>query len=412
MAGIATAPKSDRHPETRRSVRSSTGSANHSGSATSLWAMVPLIASTVAAVAAGSAVSRAQPLCALALPPLVIWQATRLRAACISIAYFLSAGETILSVGSYLDMSGSPFPPACFWVISAALQSLVWVAVWGREARPLRTTLALVLSALPPLGVLSWAHPFHAAGILFPTTGLFGIALTLVLVEVIVFEPAAIVLPIVLAIGLRDVGVRPPPPSWAGMRTHFGDVFRGDDPLGVMDAVGYQIKHNDALVQVWPESVVPHWNDATQSFWSELLADARSRGKTIVLGSTISIPDPRILRLRNVAIIQGREEADPVDQRTPVPGGTWHPLTGEGVPLSLFKSTVRNIGGERAAFVICYEQLLSWTYIPFFVERPTLLIGMANVYWVQDTSIPAVQNACLKSWARLFDIPFVEAVNQ
>lgn len=369
--------------------------------------------SVVAALAAGLGVASGQMLWTLALPPLAMWQTTRLRALAIAGAYFLGAGHAILSVGPYLAMSGSTLPPVAYWIAAAGLQALVWLAAWGAEHRALRASVAILFTAVPPLGLLSWAHPLHAAGLLFPSTGVIGLALTLAAIELVIFEPLAIVVVIALALVPSDqLRSHVPPPSWAGMRTKFGDVYKGDDPLGVMDAVALQLRENPALIQVWPESIVPHWNEASEAFWSGILADARARGKTVVFGSTISLPDPSVIRLRNVAVIKGREEATPVDQRTPVPGGTWHPISGQGVPVSPLTSVVRHIGDQRAAFIICFEQLLAWSYLPMIVERPTLLVGMANVYWVQGTAIPAAQSACLKSWARLFNIPFVEAVNQ
>ncbi len=146
-----------------------------------------------------------------------------------------------------------------------------------------------------------------------------GLLCTLAVLEAATRKPEILLLAAALAFfNHRDVQPRSIP--WSGLNTQFGDVFAGDDPLGVMNAVARATRENPAVVQVWPESIVPHWNEATEAFWSDIISDAKRRGKTIVFGSTIGIPDPFRLRLRNVAIIQGREERLPVDQRTPIPG--------------------------------------------------------------------------------------------
>jgi hypothetical protein len=46
------------------------------------------------------------------------------------------------------------------------------------------------------------------------------------------------------------------------------------------------------------------------------------------------------------------------------------------------------------------------------VDGPTLIVGMANQYWVRDTSIPATQRASLVAWSRLFTLPLLIAENK
>ena len=363
--------------------------------------MLQLCGTFAMALAAGWAVSQGHLLFTMALPVLALRQPDRVRAMAAALAYFLVAGADILHVGPYLATTESASLPLwLFWLSAAFLQALVWCWCWDNE-----------VSALPPFGLIAWAHPFHAAGVLFPALGLTGLLCTLAVLEAATRKPEILLLAAALAVfNHRDVEPRSIP--WSGLNTQFGDAFAGDDPLGVMNAVARATRENPAVVQVWPESIVPHWNEATEAFWSDIISDAKRRGKTIVLGSTIGIPDPLRLRLRNVAIIQGREERLPVDQRTPIPGATWHPTTGTGVPLMVFTSPIRELAAERAAFLICYEQLVAWSYLTLLVDRPTVLVGMANAHWVTATSIPAVQTACLQSWARLFNIPLVQAVNR
>jgi hypothetical protein len=374
--------------------------------------MLQLCGTLAPALAAGWAVSQGHLLFTTALPVLALRQPDRVRAMAAALAYFLVAGADILHVGPYLATTESASLPLwLFWLGAAFLQALVWCWCWDKEVSFLRASLALTLSALPPFGLIAWAHPFHAAGVLFPALGLTGLLCTLAVLEAATRRPEILLLAAALAF-FNHRHVEPRSIPWSGLNTQFGDAFAGDDPLGVMNAVARATRENPAVVQVWPESIVPHWNEATEAFWSDIISDAKRRGKTIVFGSTIGIPDPLRLRLRNVAIIQGREERLPVDQRTPILGATWHPTTGTGVPLLVFASPIRELAAERAAFLICYEQLIAWSYLMLLVDRPTVLVGMANTHWVTATSIPAVQTACLQSWARLFNIPLVQAVNR
>jgi hypothetical protein len=46
------------------------------------------------------------------------------------------------------------------------------------------------------------------------------------------------------------------------------------------------------------------------------------------------------------------------------------------------------------------------------MDRPTVLIGMANDFWARDTNFDRIQAATLQSWSRLFNTPVVSAVNR
>ena len=68
--------------------------------------------------------------------------------------------------------------------------------------------------------------------------------------------------------------------------------------------------------------------------------------------------------------------------------------------------------GQRAAVLMCYEQLLVWPFLSTVFERPTVLVTAANDYWAKETPIPEVQKVSAKSLARLFGMPLLSAVNQ
>jgi len=79
--------------------------------------------------------------------------------------------------------------------------------------------------------------------------------------------------------------------------------------------------------------------------------------------------------------------------------------------MNLIGDPIADIAGQRAAILICYEQLLPWSYVTAFVKRPTILVGVANASWTKNTVVPDYQNAVLRSWARLFGTPVVAATN-
>lgn len=391
------------------------------------WALVrqidTLVIQLIAAAVAGSTAAHGQLLATLVLPPLVAGQRTRSRAAAIALTYFLTAGTSILSLDAYLRAVEGP-SPLFLWLLAAALQAGVWTVAWSTRAQPFHATAALIVSALVPFGFASWAHPWHATGLLFPGTGAVGVALATISLELGVLAtrtpnirswaplPRLVGATAVLAAAFSHANSSAPPPSWAGMHTHLGDVFNHDRPFDTMAAVQHSLRTNPADVHVWPESILPHWNEATELFWHDTLSLARQEGKTLVFGSTITRPDPTVLRVRNVAVIAGARERPPIDQRTPIPGVTWHPLRGGGVSPALFQSSVHDIAGRRAAIVICYEQLLAWSYLPLLLDPPDVLVGLANVYWVKHTAIPSAQTTVLHAWGRLLGIPVVEAINQ
>jgi hypothetical protein len=142
----------------------------------------------------------------------------------------------------------------------------------------------------------------------------------------------------------------------------------------------------------WPRI---RWNDAAKAFWEPTLIHLRQADKTILLGAGLSLPGRQQSYL-NAAVILGSYPASPFIQRIPVPIAIWKPITTkDGVPLPLLGAGTAIVADQRAAILICSEQLLIWPVIISALERPNILIGTANDSWAAGTPIPAVQNACL-----------------
>jgi hypothetical protein len=98
-------------------------------------------------------------------------------------------------------------------------------------------------------------------------------------------------------------------------------------------------------------------------------------------------------------------------QRIPVPIAMWNPLSGHGAPINVFGPGILSVRGERAAVLICYEQLLVWPVVLSMTQRPTVIVAIANDYWATGTPIPRVQRSAVGTWSRLFAVPYLSAVN-
>jgi predicted amidohydrolase len=224
------------------------------------------------------------------------------------------------------------------------------------------------------------------------------------------------------AIGLASCGYSP----WA---ISHGPVSPLREYLAAQD-IQALVLASSARVVVFPESVVPRWTMSTDLFWKPTIDRLRQNGKFVVIGALIpeslplsntdihaaiellrtahgAQPVPRQAEpysYRNVAIIRGAQSGIFL-QRVPVPVSVWKPFSRGGAPLSLSGPTVLELGGERAALLICYEEIIPWTVLTAALAHPTLFVGMSNDHWATGTPILQWQALCLRAWSRLFGYP-------
>jgi apolipoprotein N-acyltransferase len=208
-------------------------------------------------------------------------------------------------------------------------------------------------------------------------------------------------------------GIPAPPSDWESVNTRFGGFSLATSKLfNEFEAAEYiqqRALKSKARFIVFPESVVPSWNESTELFWEPTLSRLRASGKTVIIGAGIDVPETA--RYANVVIIRGAENGV-FSQRIPVPIGMWHPFGSQGVPLAPFGPGAIKLRNQRITLLICYEQFLTWSVLISSASNPTLLIGISNEYWAGDTVIPNVQLRLLHVWSRLFGLATLSAVNR
>ena len=377
----------------------------------------------VIAIIIGLAVSTAQPagiiVALLLLPALVSRQSSRRRCYGAAVCYYAGALWP-LAVGAknFFGPDVSAFGACAFWAICALLLALPYALLWTNKTTRLiwRVPLALLIGVIPPLSLIGFASPLTAAGFLFPAWSWLGLVLALAGCGLIAAYPKIGIAGIAVAAVIANLlypGDLQPPRDWQAVNTNFGGISHGlVSPLRVYllaQQIQARAEASSAKVIVFPESVVRAWTDSTDLFWKRSIDSFRRNGKTVLIGALI----PESLQpfsYLNAAIIRGAQ-TNVFQQRVPVPISVWKPFWRGGAPLHLTGPAVVDIAGQRAAVLICYEQVIPWPVLTAAAARPTIVVGMSNDYWATRTTIPQWQKVCLRAWSRLFGIPYLLAVN-
>jgi hypothetical protein len=306
-------------------------------------------------------------------------------------------------------------PSGQLWWRSARLLGFVF---FSRRYVPVSAIVAIAVLALPPLSLVTVAHPLIAAGHWFPGTRWFGLGLPIILIAAYRRFGTAMTLAVLIAASIATHARFHrllPDPHILAVNTNFGGQSPHDDidsRLELQERTIQQIAlaHPDTLL-IFPESVIPSWNGMHETRWASVFAQLKRQRTGLLIGTTIPIPNTEANR--NVLLSRGYTERLSYVQRVPVPLGMWH--LGDqrrGFPLMLrFPPTIR-VWNRRAGVLVCYEQLAFWPAIETLAHNPDMLLAPSNVYWAVNTPIPAIQHVAAQDWADLWAIPLYEASNR
>lgn len=379
-------------------------------------ALIALAAAT--GTFAWSGVTLALPL-ALAFPALWAAAPRRVVAIAISAAYFLAASRG-LPQGVMTFYGSGVVWGAALWIVASgvfvAVHGLLWSARpgWGRAGR---FALASLLMGVLPLGIVGWAHPLTAAGVLFPEWGWLGLAAaaTGMLALTTRLWPIA-ALALAGAWLWSAAGWTPPsvPDSWRGVDTVMGPSLGRATDLDQHRALLAHVQRAGeagARVVVLPESALGLWTPTVSQVWMDALRTTRI---VVIAGAAVIDHNGYDNVLVEIAAGQARVL---YRERMPVPVSMWQPWLswigqGGSARAHLFANPVVTSQGRRIAPLICYEQLLVWPVLQSMLHAPDMIVATGNGWWTAGTSIIGIQRASAEAWARLFGVPLVMAFNR
>ncbi|TCL66351.1 conjugal transfer protein TraB [Rhizobium sp. BK251] len=347
-----------------------------------------------------------------------IWSLARTRkqAAACSAVYFLAAARG-LPQGVATYYAADLLPGLLLWLAASSGFVFVHATLWTKRPglwRPLFYVAAAVLIAVPPFGILGWAHPLTAAGILFPGWGWLGLAATATGLAVMTtrLRPVAAIAFVGFWLWSAAQWTQPVlPASIRGVDLQLGSSLGRDSSLKRQQELIANVRWQPAeAIVLLPESAIGFWTPTTERFWQQQLAASE---QVVIAGASVIDNDG----YDNVLVrVSGTGGEVIYRERMPVPGSMWQPwrpLLGQvgGARAHLFANPVVVVGAQTVAPLICYEQLLVWPVMQSMLHDPDAIIAVGNGWWTIGTSIIDIQKASTEAWARLFDKPLAFSFN-
>jgi hypothetical protein len=299
--------------------------------------------------------------------------------------------------------------------------------------------LALIAVSVPPLGIFGWLNPMLSAASLFPGAGWSGLAATLLLMLGLAasvrwwpWQPRArravagaamlLLAACLFAAPVTQSRASVAPAGWRALDTELGrtpedyatTIARQVALIGI---VRQAIEASDMpiAVLILPEQVAGRWTGAQQAVWQRL-ADAAAAGvpawrPSIVFGA--SVPGEHAGRLRNAVLVDPADARIIASSRQPVPFSMWRPGSGRSYETDWTGTGVSGLLSQRVLWSVCYDDFLVWPFLlSFGLDRPTVVVSLANAGWAQGTRQQHLQALHVHAWGRLFDVPVLRAVNR
>ena len=349
---------------------------------------------------------------ALLMPALWGLAPNRIAAGLCAFGYYAAASHGV-PVGAEVFFQNGLVYAVILWLGASALSALPWFLLFARRQRVLRAALAMVLVAVPPVGIVGWAHPITAAGELVPGGVWIGLGATFISLALSARWPLLAVVMVVITMSIPKAPVDAPD-GWRGVTTHYlmtSGQHRLIDQHERLVTLAEQVVANETdRVLIFPETILGQWQAPSSWLWADAAAQAHTRGQTLVFGAEWPTDDGHY---ENIAGVMGRNgDLSPIyRQLMPVPFSMWRPWVGEGALPAWFDPQTAMIDGRKTTFLICYEHLLIWPPLVALSTNPDVLVGMSNDWWARDTNIPAIQRSAMVAWARLFAVQLVLSEN-
>ncbi|MEI7457231.1 MAG: nitrilase-related carbon-nitrogen hydrolase [Nitrosomonadales bacterium] len=346
---------------------------------------------------------------------------SRLSASLLMLGYYLGGARGLPGGAAVFFGSDAPawLGSACY-LAACLFLALPFSLLWSKSGTGWRFVAATCVSVAPPLAFVGWINPLAVAGELYPAMGWIGLAFTLGMMMALAVRSSQWIFTLAFMAGVANAYYVAPavPAGWAAVDTHFPQLGSGGGIVQVIDAmkrVDWLVRYADSVpansVRVLPETVIGPIGDSARFLLADTSARLAKRRSRILAGGELDQDDGRYLNAVVVVGAQGSDGRQAV-QGIPVPLSMWHPFGKAGAVADVWgHSGLIDVAGKKTGVLICYEQLLTYSVLWMMTEKPDVLVGASNLWWVTDKTIPVIQAQMMMSFGRLFGVGVVRAVN-
>lgn len=363
----------------------------------------------------------------LALP--LMWGASgsRWEGLTLMLAYYSSGARGLPSgaVVFFGDMAPHWWGLA-MWLAASVVLSLPFALFWASapDKRAIGFLMGLFACLLPPLGIFGWLNPLSVAGLLFPSAGWVGLAMTVAVFLALARRWRVLLIGLALTGAVLNAGAThgaaSAPARWLGFDTSFSklsgaDADQASQFLGSEQRIEWLRRivadmPGDATL-VLPETVIGRFDGVAQALLEEAEGELVSKNSRVLVGAELPLASGRY---RNAVVVLGaRQHEDRVAiQGIPVPISMWKPWANDGAEADLLaRSNTIAVDGVRVGVSVCYEQLLAYSLLRLMADKPDVIATVSNVWWARSTNIPMIMFQSAHAFARLFNVPVVSAKN-
>ena len=376
-----------------------------------------LIGYGLGGLAAGLGFYSASTIWALCLLPLGLRHAPSiLHTISAAFIFNLVAGFGLLN--GIHTLSNDSVTALSTWVLPALLLSIPFALapIMPRTG----VMVALVLMILPPLGIIGLPSPLIVAGAILPGAGFIGLALTLVLFQLLyslsVPKPVGAVLMLALVgISLHGAAGSAAPQSglrFVGVDTRLNDYLGADRNYAAdyhsQSRILESLKDMQAAapIPLFPEAMGGRLTDTAQS---RLRSFAAATNREFISGGEEFTDSGQYNNV--LAHVSAGNINILYRQRMPAPWFMWR-----GGMEGFFRAGLTRPGtflfnGINVGALICYEIALPLLIFQTHWQKPDVVLVASNLWWGRETRLPDLVRLHVAAWSKLFGVPYILAMN-
>jgi len=349
---------------------------------------------------------------------------TPLFAFAIFFGYYLEfAADVPFAYGKLYPSSSSSY--AYFGLIfHAVILALPWYPI--NKIKSIQLPIILLVTLLPPFGIINWGHPLLVSGLIFPGLGFVGIILTGLLFYVITINKTdqlkiGIILATIVLVGTSissNIQYQHPEKSLTkiGIDTNFKGGMAGENFLNrysIIDKLAIKAIEDGYKVIIFPEEIIDIWFEGASYLMSTSVQKARENNVTILVGANIglNLKPYKAVELFSDSLVNPLTDKIIASARVPMPVGNWR-LTAPTTTHDIYATNVVLINKVPTSIIFCYEELLIYPVLFDSLAGAKSIIAVVNDWTVDGTKSIHVQARSMAMTARMFGLLVTTARNK